>query len=97
MVVIAHDDGTAKVADDLQTFAGTGIVADDVAGTEEIRHALAATVVQNDLERVEVRVDVTENRKFLVHYSVLKQLAPYFNSAATRCRSSGTVTLMFGR
>ena len=63
MVMVTHDDRTVESADLLQTLVRTGIVADNITRAQVVRHALFTTVRQHNLERIEVRVNVSEYRK----------------------------------
>ena len=63
MVMVTHDDRTVESADNLQTLVRTGIVADNITRAQVVRHSLFTTVRQHDLERIEVRVNVSEYRK----------------------------------
>ena len=62
-VVVALDDGTAQGADDLQAFAGVGIVANDVPDADRMSDGLGLHILQYGLQSLEVTVDVSKNAK----------------------------------
>jgi hypothetical protein len=63
-VVVALDAGKVHVADDLETFLGVGVVADDIAEADDMRGALGANVLQHDLKSLQVAVDVSDDGVF---------------------------------
>ena len=67
VIVVAHHDRTAQTADDFQTFVGTGVVADHIAGAEVISDPLLATVRKDGLQSVKVGVNVAQNCQKLSH------------------------------
>lgn len=75
MVVIAHDNWAAEVANELQTLVGTSVVADHIPSTKEISHSLRTAIIQHDLERIKVRVNISENGESFFH--------AYFNKSET--------------
>ena len=65
VVVIADDYGAAERTDDLHALVRASIVADYVAGAQEVSHALRTAVVENDVQCVQVGVYVAEYGKQL--------------------------------
>ena len=51
-------------ADDFEAFLGIGVVADDVAEADDMGGILAFDVVQNDLERFQIAVNVSDDGVF---------------------------------
>ena len=60
VVVVPDNDGAAERADDLHALVRAGVVADDIAGAQEVGNALGAAVVENDVQGVQVGVYVAE-------------------------------------
>ena len=60
VVVVTDDDWAAERTDDLHALVRTGVVADYVAGAQEVCHALRTAVVKDYVQRVQVGVYVAE-------------------------------------
>ena len=74
--MVAHDRGAIEAEDDVEAFLWIGPVADDVTETHVVRAALFGCVLQDGLEPLEIRVDVTQDRvakvcSFRGHDSIL--------------------------
>lgn len=61
VVVVAHDDLAAELSDALDALCGGGVVADDIAETEEVVDLLRFGVGEDGIQRLDVGVDVTDN------------------------------------
>ena len=70
-VVIALDDGDVHLADDIQAFLGVGVIADDIAEAGEMGAFLLLDVLQNDLKRLQVGVNVGYDGKLhVIHLTI---------------------------
>ena len=61
--MVAFDDGAVHVADAFDAFVRIGVVTDDVAQTNKVRAVVLMRVLQDGLERLEIGMNVTENRE----------------------------------
>ena len=87
--MVANDDRAAERAYDLHALVRAGVVADDVAGAQEVGHALGAAVVENDVQRVEkgTAVSGTEDRDKL--WAVQTPQAFHFKILANAYKNLG--------
>ena len=60
-VVVAEDRNLRHLAHDVRALVRVGAVADDVAQTVELVDAFLAVGLHHGTERLEIRVNVTEN------------------------------------
>jgi hypothetical protein len=61
LVVIAFYDRAIELSHDLDTFVRIGVVADDVAETDEVGAFLLMRVFEDGFGRLEIGVEITEN------------------------------------
>lgn len=61
--MVPFDDGAVHFADPFDAFVGVGVVTDDVAQANKVRAIVLARVVQDGVERLEVGMNVTEDRE----------------------------------
>lgn len=88
MVVVApHGRAFQLVADDADALGGRGVVAHDVAHRDEMRGAERPRVVQYDVQRIDVGVDVAQYGVDAIHCR--------FNMiAVATCRSACPVVIL---
>ena len=76
-VVVAFDAGHVHRANDVETFLGIGVVADNISEAGVMRHLLLLAIFEHDLKRFEIAVDVGYDSKLHVNYfSMAKPLNP---------------------
>ena len=63
-VVVALDAGNIHLADDLQAFIGVGVIADDIAQTDDMGGILGADIFQHNLKSFQISVNVCDDGVF---------------------------------
>ena len=63
-VVVALHAGDVHLADNLETFLGVGVVADNVAEAHDVIRVLGADVLKDHLKGFQVSVDVGDDGVF---------------------------------
>jgi hypothetical protein len=63
LVMIALHAGHSHAADDVEALLGVGVVAHDIAQAAIMRDALFLGVIQNDFQRLEIGVNVSDDRE----------------------------------
>ncbi len=61
--MVAFDDGAIQVADAFDALVWVGVVTDDVAQANKVRAVVLVCFLQDGLERLEIGMNVTENRE----------------------------------
>jgi hypothetical protein len=89
-VVVTLDAGHAHAAHDIEAFLGVGVVADDVTEATIVGALLLFCVVQNDVERLEVGVNVCDDRvshAALLYYRTISKPRNSFLAGSQRVSS----------
>ena len=95
LVVVALDDGDVHLADDVEALLGIGVIADHIAQAGVMGALLLFDVLQNDLERLKIGVNVGYDCK--LHAASTLQFQTRETHSLASCQATSSCRIKWSR